>query len=111
MWKKKSKEYFILLLLLFSFVVTGIPPLVSADDPTVGPYVAPGAPDGITIDQLLKIGILHDMNHITGEHAWDGSMLAAREINEAGGILIDSTQYYIGLVAENTFEADPVLDI
>ncbi|MGB5911074.1 MAG: ABC transporter substrate-binding protein [Promethearchaeia archaeon] len=112
MWKKKKlKECFILSLLLFSLVVTVIPPLVSADDPTVGPYVAPGAPDGITIDQLLKIGILHDMNHISGEHAWDGSMLAAREINEAGGLLIDSTQYYIGLVAENTFEADPVLDI
>ncbi|MFX1267100.1 MAG: ABC transporter substrate-binding protein [Promethearchaeota archaeon] len=112
MWKnKKLKECFILLLLLFSLVVTAIPPLVSADDPTVGPYVAPGAPDGITIDQLLKIGILHDMNDITGEHAWDGSMLAAREINEAGGLVIDSTQYYIGLVTENTFEAEPELDI
>ncbi|MBY9008588.1 MAG: ABC transporter substrate-binding protein, partial [Candidatus Lokiarchaeota archaeon] len=113
MWKKKIKlkEYFVLLLLLFSVVVTVIPSLVSADDPSIDPYVAPGAPDEITMDQLFKIGILDDMNHITGEHAWNGAMLAAREINEAGGLFINSTHYYIGLVAENTFEVEPELDL
>ena len=113
MWKKKIKlkEYFVLLLLSFSVVVTVIPLLVSADDPTIDPYVAPGAPDGISMDQLFKIGILDDMNYRSGEHAWNGAMLAAREINEAGGLFINSIQYYIGLVAENTFEAELELDI
>ena len=113
MYKKKTKlkEFFVLLLLLFSVVITVIPLYVSADDPTIDSYVAPGAPDGISMDQLFKIGVLDDMNHVSGEHAWNGAMLAAREINEAGGLFINSNQYYIGLVAENTFEAEIELDI
>jgi len=109
--KLKQKECFVLLLLLFSTVIAVLPKTVKAEDPSIDPYVAPGAPDGITLDQLFKIGILDDMNYISGEHAWDGAMLAAREINEAGGLFINGTYFYLGLVAKNTFEADPVLDI
>ncbi|MFX1502214.1 MAG: ABC transporter substrate-binding protein [Promethearchaeota archaeon] len=69
------------------------------------PYTVPGVSEIIPPDQLLKIGLLDDMNHFSGEHAWNGALLATREINKAGGINIEGTQYYIGLVAENTYEA------
>ena len=70
----------------------------------VGPYIVPGVSESIPLDQIVKIGLLDDMNHITGDHAWKGALLAARQINEGGGILINGTQYYIGLVYENTNE-------
>ncbi len=76
-------------------------------DVTVGNYTVPGVTDPIPLNQIVKIGILGDMNDITGDHSWKGAMLAAREINTAGGILLSGTPYYIGLVAENTDEANP----
>ncbi len=80
-------------------------------DITVGSYTVPGVSGSIPTSQILKIGILGDMNDITGDHAWKGAILAAREINKAGEVSIDGDQYYIGLVAEDTDEANPNLDI
>ncbi|GAG97201.1 unnamed protein product, partial [marine sediment metagenome] len=37
--------------------------------------------------------------------------MAAREINEAGGIDINATQFYVGLTAEDTDEANGTLDV
>ncbi|MFX1464729.1 MAG: ABC transporter substrate-binding protein, partial [Promethearchaeota archaeon] len=51
------------------------------------------------------------MSDISGEHAWNGAVLAAREINEAGGIVINGTRYFIGLVSEDTEEMGWALDI
>ncbi|MFX1420123.1 MAG: ABC transporter substrate-binding protein [Promethearchaeota archaeon] len=75
-----------------------------------GSYFVPGTSESISFDQILKIGLLDDMNHVSGDHAWKGAILAAREINEGGGILINDTRYYIGLVYENTDEANTNLD-
>jgi len=80
-------------------------------DITVGSYFVPEVSGSITSSQILKIGILDDMNDITGDHAWKGAVLAAREINKEGGVSIDGDQYYIGLVAEDTNEANPNIDI
>ena len=80
-------------------------------DINVGNYTVPGVTSPIPLNQVLKIGVLGDMNDITGNHSWKGAMLAAREINEAGGLLLNGTPYYIGLVAENTDEANPMLNI
>ena len=77
----------------------------------VGNYTVPGISSPISINEVLKIGILCDMNHISGEHAWKGALLAAKEINEAGGILINFTTYYVGLVAEDTEEMDLYLNL
>jgi branched-chain amino acid transport system substrate-binding protein len=66
-------------------------------------YIVPGV-EPVPLDQIVKIGLLGDMNHISGDHAWKGALLAAREINEGGGILVNGTQYYMGLVSENTNE-------
>lgn len=109
--KTKSESYIILLLIILSGFLLPLTLFVSADESMIDPYIAPGAPDGITVGQLMKVGILDDMNHFSGEHTWLGAELAAKEINEAGGINIGGTQYYIGLVANNTHEAEPDLNI
>ena len=82
-------------------------PIVS--DVVVGNYTIPGISVPIPLSQVIKIGILNDMNDISGDHSWKGAFLAAKEINEAGGVLINSTYFYIGLVAEDTDEANPNL--
>ncbi|MFX1305017.1 MAG: ABC transporter substrate-binding protein, partial [Promethearchaeota archaeon] len=79
-----------------------VEPILS--DVIVGNYTVPGISGPISLNQVLKIGILDDMNHISGEDAWKGALLAAREINEVGGVLINGTTYYIGLVVEDTRE-------
>ncbi len=80
-------------------------------DVIVGNYTVPGISVPIPISQVIKIGILDDMKYITGEHAWNGAILAAKEINQAGGVLLNGTIHYVGLVAEDTDEANPNLEI
>jgi branched-chain amino acid transport system substrate-binding protein len=46
-----------------------------------------------------------------GDHNWKGAFLAAKEINEAGGIIINSTAFKVGLVAEDTNENNETLDV
>lgn len=82
-------------------------PIIS--DIMVGNYTIPGISVAIPLSQVIKIGILNDMDDISGISSWNGAYLAAKEINEAGGVLINSTTYYVGLVAEDTDEADPNL--
>ncbi len=55
--------------------------------------------------------MLGDLEHVTGDHNWKGALLAAEEINEAGGIDIygNGTNHYIGLAAEDTDEANETL--
>ncbi len=77
----------------------------------VGQLVTPGAPDGISSDQIIIVGILDPMTEIQGIGAWKGAYLACDEINSAGGVTVGGTTYYFGLVSEDTFEADPSLDL
>jgi len=77
----------------------------------VGNYTFPGVPGSIALNESIRIGLLGDLEDKTGDHAWKGALLAAREINEAGGIIINATQYYVGLAAEDTDEANETLDI
>jgi len=78
-------------------------------DVIVGSYTIPGISASIPLSQVIKIGILNDMNELPGDHSWNGAFLAAKEINEAGGVLINGTYFYVGLVAEDTDEVDPNL--
>ncbi|MFX1575490.1 MAG: TIR domain-containing protein [Promethearchaeota archaeon] len=80
-------------------------------DINVSNYIVPGISGSIPINQILKIGILDDINSTSGDHTWKGSLLAAREINQEGGLIIGGTRYYIGLVAEDTDEANSNLVI
>jgi len=67
----------------------------------------PGAPAGITEDQIIKFGVLGDIGEIQGDGAWEGAYMAAKEINLAGGIVIDGNRYYIGVTKEDTDESNP----
>jgi len=82
-------------------------------DIIVGNYTVPGVSGSIPYHQLIRIGLLDDLEHITGDHAWKGALLAAREINEGDGIDIygNGTNHYIGLVARDTDEANESLII
>ncbi len=81
----------------------------SITDVSVGSYIVPGVL--IQPSDLIKIGILGDTKDISGIHAWNGAFLAAKEINQAGGISIGGSSYYIGLVSKDTDEANYMLDI
>lgn len=76
---------------------------------------APGAPSGISDDQIIRIGVAGDIGEITGDGAWEGTWYAAKVINQltaqgkAGGIYINGTPYYVGVVSEDTDEANPNL--
>ena len=84
-------------------------PLLS--DIMVGEFLVPGVSSSLSLDQVIKIGVLDDLGSISGEHTLNGALLAAKEINLAGGIDINGSQYYIGITAENTEEANPNLDV
>lgn len=84
---------------------------LEVSDIIVGEYTFPGVSGSIALGESIRIGLLDDLEDITGDHAWKGALLAAREINQAGGITINTTQYYVGLVAEDTDETNENLDI
>ena len=65
---------------------------------------APGAPTNITADQIIKIGAIGDIGEIEGDANYNGAWFAAKEINEAGGIDVNGTTYYIGVTSEDTDE-------
>ena len=81
----------------------------SITDVSVGSYTVPGVI--IQPSDLIKIGILGDMKSISGIHAWNGAFLAAKEINQAGGISIGGITHYVGLVSEDTDEENYNLDV
>lgn len=74
-------------------------------------YQTPGAPAGVAYDRIIRIGILDPMTDIQGDAAWNGAYLAAYEINSAGGVDVNGTIYYVGIIAENTYESDAMLDV
>lgn len=78
--------------------------------PPVSVYETPGV-SGISDDRLIKIGLLGGLTEIQGDGNYKGAWLAARNINQAGGVVVNDTTYYIGLVAEDTDESNPVLDV
>jgi branched-chain amino acid transport system substrate-binding protein len=79
--------------------------------PRLPAYQTPGAPAGVPYDRIIKIGLLDPLTEIQGKSAWEGAYLAVWEINAAGGVSINGTTYYLGLIAEDTKEADAVLDV
>ena len=71
----------------------------------------PGAPAGLTEDQIIRIGVLGGLTDIQGKGAEEGAILAVYEINQAGGITVDGKTYYVGITAEDTDESNPNLDV
>jgi branched-chain amino acid transport system substrate-binding protein len=60
---------------------------------------------------VIRIGLLDDLNDITGQHAEEGAKLAIKEINAAGGVMINDTAYTLKLASEDTKEAEGVFDL
>ena len=82
--------------------------------PGAGDYVwsasdAPGAPSGTPASRIIKIGCAGDIGEIQGDANYEGSWFAAKTINEAGGIDVNGTIYYIGVTKEDTDESNPNL--
>lgn len=77
----------------------------------LGELVTPGAPDDVPDSRIIRVGLLGPMTEIQGEGTWQGAYLACDKINTAGGVLIGGDRYYFGLIAEDTFEADPIVDL
>jgi branched-chain amino acid transport system substrate-binding protein len=74
------------------------------------PWETPGV-TGIPSNRWIKIGVLDDIGEIQGDHAYQGAWLAAYNINTGGGIDINGTTYYIAIIAEDTEESNPQLDV
>ena len=72
---------------------------------------APGAPAGLTEDQIIKFGVLGGTSDIQGAGAVEGATLAAEEINQAGGVVVGGKTYYVGITSEDTDESNPNLDV
>jgi len=72
----------------------------------------PGAPTDIREDQIIKVGIIGDMTRAVGQGQRNAGLMAAEEINTAGGVTIagSADPYYIGIVWEDSDENNPVLD-
>ncbi|TFF94420.1 MAG: hypothetical protein EU543_01345 [Promethearchaeota archaeon] len=72
--------------------------------PEENPYTYPGLDGQKPLSQTIKIGVLDDMSQ-TGIFSYHGAILSAMQINLGGGIDINGTTYWIGLVSEDTKEA------
>ncbi len=124
---KPYQKYLILTLLIYPFIstvyfnlqffynysdkVTEEKDLPLLSDVIIDGYTIPGVSSSLSSDQIIKIGVLDDLNYISGEHTVNGALLAAKETNQAGGIVVGGLNYYVGIIAENTEEANPNLDI
>ncbi|MHA1758702.1 MAG: ABC transporter substrate-binding protein [Promethearchaeota archaeon] len=76
-----------------------------------GKLLTPGMSLDISENQIIKIGVLSPLTEKLGEHQWKGVYLAVQELNEAGGVFIDGTNFYFGLIGEDTYECDCDLNI
>jgi branched-chain amino acid transport system substrate-binding protein len=82
--------------------------------PTAGTYAwsandAPGAPAGISASQIIKIGCAGDTGEIQGDANYEGAWFAAKTINQAGGVVVNGTTYYVGVTREDTDESNTQL--
>jgi len=100
----------IIAIVVVVIVVVGVAGAYLILAPTGPQYYVPGAPSGISGSQVIKVGVLDDFTDPTGTGAWDGACLRALEINSAGGVVVNGTHYYFGLIKENTYEAAASLD-
>jgi branched-chain amino acid transport system substrate-binding protein len=60
--------------------------------------------------EKLKVGVIGPMKFVQGEHCWDAALIAADEINTAGGVKIGNKQYEIELVKADSNEWGSIAD-
>jgi branched-chain amino acid transport system substrate-binding protein len=79
--------------------------------PRAPTYETPGMPAGVASDHIIKIGILDPMTVPLGISCHNGAYLAILEINSNGGVIINGSHYYFGLISEDTHEADAQINL
>jgi branched-chain amino acid transport system substrate-binding protein len=68
--------------------------------------VLPGCSAAPTPEEhVIKIAVVGPMTDLQGQNQWDGATMAADEINFAGGVTINGTDYTVELVKVETKEA------
>lgn len=77
---------------------------LTAPEATVNPYTYPGLDEKKPLSRTIKVGVLDDMAS-TGIFSTAGAQMAATAINLGGGIDIGGTDYFVGIVSEDTKEA------
>ena len=55
-------------------------------------------------ENVIKIGVIGPMEFMEGEHHWMGAQMAAKEINDAGGINLGGKKYSVQLVKADSNE-------
>ena len=53
---------------------------------------------------VIKVGVIGPMEFMEGEHHWMGAQMAAKEINDAGGINLGGKKYAVELVQADSNE-------
>ncbi len=101
-----NKRIIAIVLIVVIGVGIGIGAWVFLSTPTAA-FKYPGAPS--SRPNVIKIGVAGDRGEITGDGAYQGAYFAAKEINEAGGVDVDGTAYYVGITMEDTDEGNPQL--
>jgi branched-chain amino acid transport system substrate-binding protein len=69
-------------------------------------FAYPGAPSGFDTSKTIKIGCAGDTGEIQGDANYEGAWFAAKKINEAGGIMINGSPWYVGVTKEDTDESN-----
>ena len=61
-------------------------------------------------DEKVKVGVIGPMMFIHGQDSWNGALIAAEEINEAGGVRVGNKRYEIELVKADSNEWRSIAD-
>jgi branched-chain amino acid transport system substrate-binding protein len=67
--------------------------------------VLPGCTTEPVEEYVIKIAVAGPMTDLQGQNHWDGATMAADEINAAGGVTINGTDYTVQLVKVETKES------
>ncbi|MHA1131849.1 MAG: ABC transporter substrate-binding protein, partial [Candidatus Helarchaeota archaeon] len=112
--ESKTKKLLALVIIVIVATGVGIGLWIFLPEPygkvVTGQLRTPGVPDGVPSDHIIVVGILDPMTEIQGEGAWQGAYLACDKINTAGGVNISGEIYYFGIIAEDTYEAEPAVE-
>lgn len=65
---------------------------------------------GVAASDVIRIGVVGPMTAMQGQHHWHGAVMAAEEINQAGGIVAGERTYTIELIQVDSNEMVSVTD-
>ncbi|MFX1364172.1 MAG: ABC transporter substrate-binding protein [Promethearchaeota archaeon] len=66
-------------------------------------WITPGV-IGISEEKWIKIGLMGDKGKLEGDQNYMGGYLAAKKINQEGGVVVNGSTYYIAIASGDTDE-------